>query len=216
MDEFLYHITDRRNLSAIKTARRLLSASTAISASALSVDDKAKALRTVRDASTPLPGPASSQEVWLNDQVPLRPFRDNPGIDSYVALLNEHVFFWRCSPIDSYSRNRIKKDRAVRAAVNFGFRFDPRSAGSSHVLIRLKFESVVALNADRGPFFSSKNTGSPDRRIAGARTDLCQLTAGLFTWSSADAVEVVFRGWVDLPQDAARWEPVQARWIQLS
>jgi len=180
MIEFLYHITDRRNLALIEASGRLISAATAISESLLSPAAQAETIRGVRRASVPLSRSDFGVGIWLNNQMPLVPFDATPGIQEYVTLLNQHVFFWPVSPIGSYSRNQLKKDRAVRAAANFRKRYDPRPAGSKYLLIRAKFVAVAARNAARGPLFSEWNTGAPDRRLAGNRADRGWLAAEVF------------------------------------
>ncbi|HEX4382967.1 MAG TPA: hypothetical protein VH083_08460 [Myxococcales bacterium] len=201
LNDMLFHVTLAKNLSSIVATRQLESASRLVQR----VGASKALLRCVRDTSSEVaPG------ITLNDQRPMRGWKKD-GLAEYLEYLNQHVYFWQWSPLESYSGNQQRRNPSIRHAAMYGGRyFSPTAPSWDRVLLRFGQKELEAMNISKGPSFSICNSGAPDHN-----SDLLDLRTRVFSGTRSTGVEIVFRDIVLLPESAEIWNRQTALWIRL-
>ncbi len=181
---FLYHLTHRENLLRLQLSMRLESAERLLKSFG-----QTEQLRNKRDDSVVLRIDGNS--VRLTDQAPLYcaniEFEAGWDFNRFIAHLNQFVFFW--------SGNED-------GPVAHGQRHFRRYSREHPVILRVPFTSIVSSNRC-APLFCRYNSGSP-RCVRGRKSPRGHgtfLEAAACDFARSDVVEVVFKGFVQLPVD---------------
>ena len=195
---FAYHVTQRANLARLARSRRLYPAADLIRRSGeLSV------LRARRGDQRPLN--VDGEAVVLQDQRPL--ILANAQLDpmwtegDFIEFLNEHVFFW---------------PGVKSGPIRYGARLLDHYEEQSPAVIRVCTATLLAENCLLTPLFCAFNSGAPRRqggRCVRRGRDLF-LPAATFPRSPGGAVELVFRGAVELPNGSEFATPA-GHWVPL-
>lgn len=200
---FAFHTTAARNLPRLIETRSVESTRTLFMRMGASGDPR---LRQRRGKSVYLD--IGGHSVAVRDQRPIAAgsidFEPGWDLGRWVERLNGFAFFWPGTPrgpID-YGRNHFERYRAD---------------GEDLVVLRVRTDALVDVNAERPPFFSRCNSGSArmqngKRLPRGAATFL---SAGLFEGPPGDVKELVFEGHAVLP-GATEWgRALEGPWMPL-
>ncbi len=180
---YLYHLTSRENLPAIRKGMNLRSAVSIASAGGVG-----GTLESRRKTSVQIT--VDGSVLNIRDQGPL--YEGNmllaPGwtFGDVLRDLNRRVFFWPGTAV---------------GPISYGARHFERYAAESPVVLRVRTQDVFSLNADRAPEFCRYNSGSP-RCSGGKRSPRGPDTFrvhGDFDGTSSNVVEVTFVDRVALP-----------------
>ena len=182
---YLFHLTDRTNLSAIRATKAIECAS------ALFRRGRFNALLTVRrDSHRTIE--VDSHRVVIRDQKPLHvgaiAFETGWDLPRFVQHVNEHVFFWPGS---------------LEGPIKPGLNHYQRYAEESLAIIRVRWSSLLYINPQRKPLFSKFNSGAP-RVVNGKHSPRGSSTyrdTHTFDGGVSDVVEVVFLNRIVLPCD---------------
>ena len=197
---FLYHLTDRRNVECIRSARRIQSTAALLG----SAPNSREHLRTRRNEGIPVF--ADGETAFLRDQAPLYErnieFMDGWGLEDLVESLNCRVFFWpgRAGAPVRTGKNHFNRYRSERP-----------------VILRARFESVRHCNPERTPLFCKYNSGAP-RQFQGRKSPRGPdtfLPAECCPYNPGNVVEVTFLEHVMLPEDTEMSDHVDGPWCAL-
>jgi hypothetical protein len=187
---YLYHLTARQNLGAIRAERRIVSA-----AALLRAAGRESHLGDKRDDM--LAVSIGDRIAVLRDQAPLH--RGNVGLapgwtfESLLDDLNRRVFFW---------------PGTAPGPIDYGLRHFARYTAHptyESVILRVPTAALLRANPDRPPLFCPYNSGSPrfSSGRASPRGPDTFLPADRFPGPAGRVVEVTFLDQVDLPDDTA-------------
>jgi hypothetical protein len=197
--EFLYHLTDRRNLNRICATGRLDCAAELLR---LAGEPESVTIRRVAHREVP----AAGEVVRLRDQKVLHQgaieMCGGWSFPDFVRCLNEQVFFWAgtdCSPVRS-GRRHFKHYKS-----------------EAPLVLRVKFDEVLKNNPGTSPRFSSCNSGSTrcqeGRKVPRGPDTFRDATS--FPGRPEDVVEVVFRGSALLPPSTLLGSSLEGPWWPL-
>jgi hypothetical protein len=182
---YLFHLTDRANLSGIRATK------TIECASALLRRGRYHALLTVRRDSHRTIA-FDSHRVLIRDQKPLHEgaivFEPGWDLPRFVQHVNEHVFFWPGS---------------ITGPIKAGINHYQRYAQENLAIIRVHWWSLLRVNPQNEPLFSKFNSGAP-RVVNGKRSPRGSSTyrdRHKFDSRVSDVVEVIFLNRIVLPSD---------------
>ena len=195
----LFHLTAAQNLDGIRATGSLQSASKLFGRA------KAQNLRSVRRRGHEALR-IEGRIVIVRDQKPLHcgaiVFDEGWNMARLVAHINEHVFFWPGTA-----------NRPVKSGLSHYGRYRTEEIA----ILRVPIRSVLANNASGCALFSRFNSGAP--RVVASRHSprgaSTYVDAPAFSGTTADVVEVVFRGRVKLPPDTEFAASYDGRWQTL-
>ena len=180
---FLFHLTFSENLESILHSRHLYPA-----AYFLKAESRLDGIGTRRKSHLALNG--THGKIFIRDQSPLKEghvsWEAGWDMPRFVGHLNQHVFFWPGGPEGPilYGRNHLERYRKEKP-----------------VLLKIPTAGLIDSRSKPPAMFCPWNSGAP--RISngkkcprGSRTFLSAQEAD---FTAGKAVEVAFRGKVDLP-----------------
>ncbi len=183
---WLYHLTSRENLTAIRKERRLESAARLLEAAERSGD-----IREKRPAHQVIE--VRGKQRLLRDQQPLYAgnieFEDSHKFEDVVAMLNRYVFFWPG-----------KED----GPSDYGVRHFQRYQSERPVVIRIRTKDALKGSRRDGLRLCAYNSGAP-RCSAGRKSPRGPetfLPLSEFPHGVSRVVEVVVEHEVELPTGA--------------
>jgi len=193
----LYHLTAWSNLPGIQAERGLHPAATTLAEARLSTTERRRRHTIVR---------IGGRSVHVRDQTPLHEgsiaFDRGWGIARLVEHINSHVFFWPGS---------------VSGPIASGLNHYARYASERPAILRIPIQSLLRANAGRTPLFCRFNSGAP--RVSGGkyspRGASTYAPASRFPGTRSQVIEVVFRGFVALPEDTAMGRSPSGNWQRL-
>lgn len=182
---YLFHLTDRENLSLLRGSCALLPASDLFELAKESNWTRQKRRQHVEVV-------VNGHRVRVRDQAPLH--EGNMALSSgwtfadFIANLNQRVFFWPG-----------KRDGSPIA---YGVRHYERYADERPVILRIPSASLFASNSTLPPEFCRYNSGSPRWTYghASPRGVNTFVSCDIADFAAAQVVEVTFPGNVELPQ----------------
>lgn len=183
---FVYHLTAKENVSRIQRLRRLDSARRLFEAARRPQEVRARRPHKVTVA-------IRGDSVIIRDQAPLHAgnasLPDEWGFEDFIALLNEHVFFW---------------PGGADGPISYGQRHFARYASEKPAIIRCLTASLLQRNSKLVPLFCAYNSGSP-RCSYGAKSPRGPdtfVSCADASFSAGRAVEIVFKGGIALPRSS--------------
>lgn len=196
---FLYHLTFRHNLEHIRSRKQLESATRLLGMAAR--DSERRTQRLEKRGVT-----VDGAQVFLRDQYPLREanieFTGGWTFEKLLEELNSRVFFWPGSKYEP---------------ICYGVRHFEAYASENPVMLRVAFESLVACNPERTPFFTKYNSGSP--RYSGGRPSPrgpdTFLPADQCSYPPSRVAEVTFLDTIVLPDETAVSHHIRGPWTPL-
>ena len=181
---YLYHLTARSNLEAILESRALLPAKDLLEQARR--DDVIRARRRGH-----LTIECDKRPILIRDQDPLHPGNVKLAVgwtfDDLIEELNRRVFFWAGT---------------AAKPIAAGQRHFSRYASEGPVVLRVRFQELVAVNPHLEPEFCKYNSGAPrcNRGLKSPRGPQTFLKAEDADFSCAQVQEVTFAGSVTLPK----------------
>jgi hypothetical protein len=195
---FAYHVTQGPNLTGVARARKLFPAADLIRRSG-----ETHLLGTRREKARPIT--VEGQTYVLQDQKPL--IFANAELQAgwreadFVEFLDQHVFFW--PGVDS-------------GPIKYGARLLDHYEGERPAVLRVGVVELFDANLELTPLFCAFNSGAPRMQGSrrGARGPDLFLPAHRFPRPAGKAIELVFRGGVNLPS-GAEFRTVEGTWVPL-
>lgn len=179
---WVYHLTDGRNLAAIRHSQRLSTAAELLERAGRSAE-----MRQRRDQLVPVE--VDGQTIVLKDQKPLALANADVSewsAGDFIEHLNRHVFFW---------------PGTLQGPVKHGTRLFAAYNGAGIAILRVPTLDLLNANPRTAPLFCAFNSGAP-RMQQGRRVrrgpDLF-LPATAFPRRASEVVEMVFSSSMDLP-----------------
>ena len=179
----LYHLTAKSNVKSIQRTGMLFSAARLMTEGGM---PQQRHVRRRHHLSAEVGG----ESVLIRDQAPLHAgnmsLLDGMSFGEFVALLNEHVFFWPGTD---------------RKPIAYGLRHFMRYASEECSVLVIPTEALFDTNPTVPPLFSRFNSGSPrcNGGLPSPRGTRTFRPTGQFMGTPSRVVEVVFRGTVVLP-----------------
>lgn len=197
---YLFHLTHRDNLNHIRETARLFPASILMERA-----NRSELIRSLRRGPRELS--IDGRMITIRDQDRLH--RGNTSIpngytfEDLIETLNGRVFFW-----PGFIGGR---------PISYGIRHFERYQNETPVIIRIRFEALLAANSGVAPRFCRYNSGSPrcsngNRSPRGPNTFLL---ASDFHETPSKVVEVTFDQVIALPQDAQCGPTPKGPWRSL-
>jgi uncharacterized protein DUF7002 len=196
---YLYHLTDRSNLTHIRKTNKLLPAASLMVRAGR--DDLLR-VRRLRHEKLAL----GKTVILVRDQAPLHkgnmemvggfPFED------FIESINRRIFFWPGTAIGPNS---------------YGVRHFERYQEEHPVLLRIGFGSLLLANPSADPLFCTYNSGAPrcSNGKKSPRGPDTFLSAFEFNATPSQVVEVTFRSELELPPDASFGNQPTGPWNSL-
>jgi hypothetical protein len=195
----LFHLTDRKNIARIRRTRCLESAATlyTVSGDGAMIDQKRTGLHEIR---------VGGEMVIIRDQTPLHKgnvrFEGAWTFQDLVRRLNELVFFW---------------PGTNAGPIAYGVRHFERYEDDGPVLLRVRFDSLLAANSGRTPLFCKFNSGSPrcSGGLGSVRGPNTFIKSTDCDFTPSNVVEVTFSGRIELPVDVQVGNSPAGPWRRL-
>ena len=196
---YLFHLTDRDNVSYIRDLRVLHSAAVLMQ----KAGDRSY-LRQKRRTAIQIA--IDHRLVSIRDQRPLHAgnirFHGGHEFEDVIQLLNERVFFW---------------PGTVDGPIAYGQRHFERYADDQPVILRVSTANLFNANNGASPFYCRYNSGSPrcSKGLGSPRGPDTFVTAASANFTAGKAVEVTFLGQVTLPAQVKISNSVFGPWRSL-
>jgi hypothetical protein len=197
---YLYHLTDRLNLTHILETNRLYPAAALMETAGR--NDLLQARRISHERIT-----VGKAVIMVRDQAPLHRgsinFDDGYTFDRFVESLNRRIFFW---------------PGTVHGPISYGMRHFERYEEEGPIILRVLFQSLLAANPSAEPRYCGYNSGSPrcsygNKSPRGVSTFL---RADEFGGTPSKVVEVTFNEPMILPADTKYGRHPSGPWRSLS
>ena len=196
---FLFHLTNRDNISRIRNCRVLHSAAVLMQQAG-----NTSFLRRKRTASVQFK--IGKRSVSVRDQQPLHAgnisLKGGNSFEDVIQSLNERVFFW---------------PGKVAGPIDYGERHFDRYINEQPVILRVSTVDLFRANHGVSPFYCRYNSGSPrcSKGLGSPRGPNTFVTSVNADFTPGKAVEVTFLNQVTLPAQVEIGDSVAGPWRSL-
>jgi len=196
---YLFHLTDRDNVSRIRDVRVLHSAAVLMQQAG-----DTSYLRQKRRTSIQIA--IADRVVCIRDQQPLHAgnirFHGEYAFEDVVQSLNERVFFW---------------PGKVDGPIDYGERHFERYVDDQPVILRVSTADLFNANSGVSPFYCRYNSGSPrcSKGLGSPRGPNTFVASTQADFAPSSTVEVTFEKQVVLPAQVEVGDTIVGPWRSL-